>query len=251
MVDALFSDARLAALYDRLYPRSISKDFDFYLPLIMGTQSVLDVGCGTGTLLREAREAGHAGRLCGLDPAAAMLAHARRRADIEWVCGDLTSAKWAGEFDLVVMTGHTFQIFVEDREVCTALEAIRRALRRDGRLAFETRNPGARAWEKWAADRTREVVDPDGSLVRMTRHVDVPFDGRIVSFTETFTSPSWDAPLVSRSTLRFLDAASLSGLLADAGLEIEEQFGCFERRPLTATSPEIVTIARPGARGTR
>jgi hypothetical protein len=56
---------------------------------------------------------------------------------------------------------------------------------------------------------------------------------------------------VSLSTLRILDAASLSGLLADAGLEIEEQFGSFERRPLTATSPEIVTIARPGARGTR
>jgi ubiquinone/menaquinone biosynthesis C-methylase UbiE len=36
----------------------------------MGAGSVLDVGCGTGTLLGRAREAGHSGRLRFLDPAA-------------------------------------------------------------------------------------------------------------------------------------------------------------------------------------
>jgi SAM-dependent methyltransferase len=52
-------------------------DFGFYLPLVMEAASVLDVGCGTGMLLRRARAEGHAGRLCGLDPAAAMLDVAR------------------------------------------------------------------------------------------------------------------------------------------------------------------------------
>jgi SAM-dependent methyltransferase len=248
MVDELFSDHRLAALYDRLYPRSVSRDFDFYLPMIMAAQSVLDIGCGTGTLLREARESGHVGKLCGLDPAAAMLAHARRRTDIEWVCGELTSVNRASEFDLIVMTGHTFQIFIEDREIRAALAAMRRALKEDGRLAFETRNPGARAWQSWTADLAREVVDADGAIVRLVRHVDTPFDGRTVSFTETFTSDKWARPLVSRSTLRFLDAESLSRFLAQADLVIEERFGSFDREPLTANSPEIITIARPGRR---
>jgi len=36
----------------------------------------------TGALLAAARGAGHSGRLCGLDPAAAMLAQPRRHADI-------------------------------------------------------------------------------------------------------------------------------------------------------------------------
>jgi hypothetical protein len=34
-------------------------------------------------------------------------------------------------------------------------------------------------------------------------------------------------------------------LLADAGFAIEAQFGDWDRSPVTDTSPEIITIARP------
>lgn len=48
MVDRLFSDTDLAALYDAWWPRAQRKDFDFYLPLVMSAEAVLDAGCGTG-----------------------------------------------------------------------------------------------------------------------------------------------------------------------------------------------------------
>ena len=99
-----FTNDRLAALYDVFYPPEQRDDFAFYLPLILAARSVLDVGCGTGALLRRAREAGHTGRLCGLDPASGMLHQARVRADIEWVLGDLSSVGWDREFDLVRKT---------------------------------------------------------------------------------------------------------------------------------------------------
>jgi len=249
MVDRAFSAPRLAALYDRLYPRSQGRDADFYLPLIREARAVLDVGCGTGALLHEARRAGHAGRLCGLDPAEAMLAIARRRGDIEWVCGTLASARWKSEFDLVVMTGHAFQALVHDSEVRTALAAIKSALRDAGRFVFETRHPAARAWERWASAAPVEVLDEEGVIVRLTTRVDTPFDGRTVSFTETFTSASWSEPQRSRSTLRFLDADTLSGFLAEAGFRIGEQFGDWGREPLGGASPEIITIACPGSAG--
>jgi len=89
MVDRLFSDAALVELYDVLCPWEQRGDLDFYLELVMSAKAVLDVGCGTGALLHRAREIGHAGRLCGLDPANAMLDVARTRSDIEWIHGDL------------------------------------------------------------------------------------------------------------------------------------------------------------------
>jgi hypothetical protein len=49
---------------------------------------------------------------------------------------------------------------------------------------------------------------------------------------------------VSRSVLRFLDAAGVARFLSDAGFVLEEQFGDFDRSPLMPASPEIVTVAR-------
>jgi len=244
MADRLFSDADLAALYDLFSARR--DDLDFYLGLVMSAGAVLDVGCGTGALLHRARESGHTGRLCGLDPAVGMLQQARKRADIEWVLGELASVGFDRQFDLVVMSGHAFQVFVENDDLRASLAAIRAALTDDGRFAFETRNPLVREWERWTPAHPTEVAGADGVVVRMTREVDTPVDGKIISFTHTFTSPSWDRPQTSRSTLRFLDKDSLSSFLSDAGLAIEEQFGDWDRQPLTATSPEIITIAKRG-----
>jgi len=246
MIERQFTEDSLAALYDLFHPPARRDDFNFYSKLVMSAGAVLDVGSGTGALLRRARESGHTGRLCGLDPAGGMLNQARRRSDIEWVLGDPTSVGWDREFDLVVMTGHAFQEFVEDDEIRAALAAIRSALTDGGHFAFETRNPLVRAWEHWSTDYTAEVTDATGALVRREYQVERPVEGDVVRSTNTFTSPGWDRPQVSRGTLRFLDADALSSFLSGAGLAIEEQFGDWTRHPLTDTSPEIITIARKG-----
>jgi len=246
VVDRQFSDVRLAELYDVLHPWGRRGDFDFYLPLIMASEAVLDVGCGTGALLHGAREAGHTGRLCGLDPAGAMLEVASWRSDIEWVLGDLASVTWDRQFDLVVMTGHAFQVLLEDDELRASLGAIRSALTDDGRFVFETRNPRARAWEHWTPDHVVEAADDEGVVIRMAHQVETPVEGDVVRFSTTFTSPRWDRPRVSRSTLRFLDPDSLSSFLSAAGLAIVEQFGDWNGDPLTDASPEIITVARRG-----
>jgi SAM-dependent methyltransferase len=247
MVDRLFADADLASLYDQFCPRGQRSDFDFYLPFVMSAKAVLDVGCGTGALLHEARDAGHPGRLCGLDPAPGMLAQARKGPGIEWVLGDLASTHWDSEFDLIVMTGHAFQVLIEDDEIRRSLAAIRSALTDDGRFVFETRNRLAREWENWTPENPVEFADADGVNVQLARRVTATVDDRLVTFTHTFTGARWNQPQVSTSTLRFLDAASLLPFLVDAGLAIEEQYGDWNRTPVTATSPEIITIARKDA----
>lgn len=243
MADRLFTDSYLAAVYDLWHPRQVRDDFDFYMPRIMSAGAVLDAGCGTGMMLGEARDAGHRGRLCGLDPAPGMLAIAGQRTDIEWVQGDLSSAVWVQEFDLAVMTGHAFQALVTDTELKMALAAIRRALVPGGRFAFETRNPAVRAWERWRPENAVDVTGPDGDPVRITTRVVTPFDGSTVSFTHSFTGRSRFLPQESESTLRFLDAEELSAILEANGFVTEEQYGDWDGRPVDETSPEIIIIA--------
>lgn len=244
MVDLQFADPALAALYDDVCPRARRRDFDFYLPLALKAGSVLDLGCGTGAFLREIRETGHAGRLCGLDPAAGMIAQARRHAGIEWRQGDIVSAGFREAFDLVIMTGHAFQVLVEDHQLSATLAAIHAALVTGGCFAFETRNPKARAWESWTEASMAKVVDSEGRPINVACEVTAPFDGRTVSFIQTYTSPNWSEARISPSTLRFLDVDTLAALLAEAGFAIEAQFGDWDRAPLTDGSPEIIVLAR-------
>ena len=239
----MFTDPELARWYDTFCGWERREDFDFYFPLVMSAASVLDVGCGTGLLLRRAREIGHRGRLVGLDPADAMLAVARERDDIEWVVGDLSSGGWEREFDLVVMTGHAFQVLVSDDELRAGLDAIRAALTSDGRFVFETRNPSVREWEHWTPANATDVADVTGRRVRMEQRVQA-VERDTVRFTLTFSCSGWAEPRVSESTLRFLDADALSTVLTDAGLTVDEQLGDWDGSPLTKTSPEIITVTR-------
>jgi SAM-dependent methyltransferase len=245
VVDYQFAEPSLAVLYDLFCPWDPRGDFGFYLPLVLAADRVLDVGCGTGMLLRRARAEGHSGRLCGLDPAPAMLDVARAGGHgVDWLLGDLSTIGLQQEFDLITMTGHAFQVLTGDEELRTALAAVRTMLAPAGRFAFETRNPVVREWEHWVPEHGQEVTDSAGVVVAMALQVDLPVQGDLVSFTATYSSPNWEWPLVSRSTLRFLTADALSGFLAGAGLEIEDQYGDWDRSPLGPASPEIITICR-------
>jgi SAM-dependent methyltransferase len=240
--DAYFTDDYLSALYDIIENHG-GNDEAFYLDLARAGARVLDIGCGTGVMLHALRDAGHAGRLVGLDPAPGMLQQARRRSDIEWIQGYLPQAGFDAEFDLAYMTGHAFQVLLDDAAVLELLAAVRRALVPGGHLAFETRNPHVRAWERWAPDRATEVTDPEGRPVRVWHEVEA-VDGELVTFTETFEVAGRSEPLVSRSTLRFMTAEHLDHLLDRAGLRIDERYGYWDRRPFTPDSPEIITVAR-------
>lgn len=116
-----------------------------------------------------------------------MLGQARKRSDIEWILGDVGSVGWNRELDLVVMTGHAFQVFVEDDELRASLATIRSALTEVGRFAFETRNPLVRAWEGWTPGNAVEAVNGTGAVVRIWNESKHPSRG--TSFVSPRRSP--------------------------------------------------------------
>jgi len=242
----MYSDADAAELYDVLNPwdPAIWPSDAFYHDLVMAARSVLDVGCGTGSMLHRARDVGHAGRLVGLDPDGAALDRGRRRPDIEWVLGAAADARWRDEFELATMTSHAFQCLVGDDELHASLVAIRSALRADGHFAFETRHPQARAWEGWNPSNVADVVDFSGGALRVWHNVE-HIIGDVVTFTGTTAEAHGGVLRVDRTSLRFLDPTTLDAFLTRAGFKIEARFGDWQRGPLNDDSREIITIAKP------
>lgn len=198
---AAFADARLAALYDVL--EGDRSDLDAYVAISQEARarSVVDVGCGTGSLATLLVRRGM--NVVGVDPAAASLDVARAKPDgerVQWVLGDATALLDRRlHADLAVMTANVAQEIVADFDWHQTLRAIRASLRPAGWLAFETRRPDARAWEQWDMPPSRFDL-PDGAsavVSRRVREVALPlvtFESEVIIDGEV---------LRSSSTLRF------------------------------------------------
>ncbi|MFK0017405.1 class I SAM-dependent methyltransferase [Streptomyces sp. NPDC091027] len=246
MVDLAFADVRAAALYDDLSPWDPS--YRYYFDRVIDVDSALDIGCGTGRVLRSARAAGHRGRLVGVDPAEGMLTEARRVGPgVEWVAGDVRGLALGRRFDLVIMTGHAFQVLLDDEEMLTALRVMREHVAEDGRVIFETRNPQVRAWTRWTPELSRRVVRERGGGDVEVFHTlcgEAPPD--LVNYTITFRFLGDGQELESSSTLRFVEVDHLRDLVEQAGLVLEDAHGDWDGRSAGPDTPEFIVIARRG-----
>jgi SAM-dependent methyltransferase len=239
VADAHFTEPRLAELYDPL--DADRRDLDVYLAMAaeFGAETVIDIGCGTGTLacLLAQRDL----TVTGVDPAAASLDVARRKpgADrVRWLNAEATAVPALGA-DLVTMTGNVAQVFVTDQEWAAVLHAVRQALRPEGRPVFESRDPARKAWLGWNHGQTyRSVVIPGAGPIQTWTDL-TGVGGGLVSFRSTVVFASDGAVLTSDSTLRFRERAELTDSLASAGLVVDEVRDAPDRPGL-----EFVVIAR-------
>jgi len=244
-LDQHYTDPRLVELYDIDNPRGADTDFYVQLAADLAAHRILDLGCGTGLLTRELAVADR--QVVGIDPSSAMLAVARRQtgADrVQWVEGD-SSALGTPEADLVVMTGNVAQVFLDDAEWAATLRAIHAALRSGGHLAFESRNPDDRAWERWNRDATFERIEsPYGPMECWLELVSVG-NGR-VRFEGHNVFTSTGEVVVASSELRFRSLAELTDSLNNAGFTVEQVCGDWNRGPVSSTSRVMVFVARRG-----
>ena len=237
-----YTDPRLAAIYDQLNPPNAADRF--YLDLAGDTpRTVLDMGCGTGWLACEMAARGH--RVTGVDPAPAMLDVARARPGgktVTWITGDAANLALDARFDLIVMTGHVFQVLLEDKEVVAALANLRRHLGPGGRIAFETRNAVVRAWENWTPARTTTCVHVPAMGTVDVHYAIRAVDGPFVTFETHFQFTPDDSP-VTTNTLRFMARDEVARCLAESGLNQVTCYGDWNGSPLHPESQEIIVIA--------
>jgi SAM-dependent methyltransferase len=239
MPDPIFANPRLAALYDAL--EGERSDLAFYVSLVERyvARSVLDVGCGTGVL---ACLLAHRGiDVIGLDPAEASLRIARQKPatnKVQWILGDARCAPPCS-VDMAMMTGNVAQVFLSNDDWVGTLSALREALRPNGTLVFETRDPERQAWRGWNRAQTYRRIDVAGIGV-VTTWCDVTrVDGPLVAFRWTYEFAADGAVLLSDSTLRFRGRAEVVQSLERTGYAVEEVLDAPDRPGL-----ELVFVAR-------
>ena len=242
-LDLHYVDSRLVDLYDIENARGADTDFYVRLAAELDARRVLDLGCGTGLLTRELALDGR--QVTGIDPAPAMLVYARRQPDagrLQWIEGD-SGALGTPEADLVVMTGNVAQVFLDDAAWFTTLRDIHASLRPGGYLAFESRNPDDRAWERWNRANTYERFDSPHGPMECWMELDTVEDDR-VRFEGYNVFTTTGEVVVASSELRFRSLAEMTGSLIDTGFDVEHVYGDWNRGPFVDTSRFMVFVAR-------
>lgn len=237
MPDLHYEHPELAALYDLDSGWSI--DRDFYLDLAAGgPKRILDLGCGTGLLCDAYASLGH--HVTGVDPAAAMLAVAREKPYgglVEWVESSAQTYRSDKRFDLIVMTGNAFQVFLKDEDILAVFATMRHHLAGGGVAAFETRNPTIDWPSRWNRD---AELRADDQVIHQSRHVTWQSSNRI-AFETRYRLP--DKELVSASELLFLSKAEIEERLAASGLKARTVHGGWNGQPFDeASSDEMIFI---------
>ena len=113
--------------------------------------SLLDVGCGTGTMLLELRRVRPAWRLAGIDASAGMLAAARAKQgpanDVTWARASLGALPFARAFDVCTAFYDTLNHLPDVPALGRAFAAAKAVLRRGGLLVFDVTS--RHGFEEW------------------------------------------------------------------------------------------------------
>lgn len=233
-------DPRLVALYDEDNPDGADGAFFRAVVASTGATSVIDLGCGTGALTVRLADAGRT--VVGVDPSATMLDLARNRpgADrVTWVLGDSRTLPLI-EADAAVMTGNVVQ-HVPDDDWQRTLADLHRALRTGASLAFESRNPAARAWKAWSSPEHTVRDTADGPLEEWSEAREVaPGIVRLVShnvFLDTGERLTYEEDLFFRG------ASDIERALTAAGFDTTAVHGDWQSGPVTDRSAVLVFVA--------
>lgn len=240
--DRLYSDPELVQFYD--LDNGWSADNELCRRMASEARSVLDLGCGTGRLAAALAEGGRI--VVGADPAAAMLDVARQRPGgekVEWVEADARSLRLNRRFDLIVLTGHAFQVFLTPEDQAAVLKTIALHLNPRGRFIFDSRNPAAEEWRGWVpgvSDWT--LAHPSFGKVEAWNDMTHDAASGIVTYETHYRVVETGRHLMASSQIRFTPKEELEDLIAGAGLQVTRWLGDWQESPWTPESKEIIPL---------
>jgi SAM-dependent methyltransferase len=230
---------------------------DFYSGLLDArTRTLLELGCGTGSILAalaanlERDHGVRPDRVAGVDASTRMLRlAAARHPRYEWIFGDIRQPPVTGRFDLVTCCFNTLQHLLADADLAQALRAARELLADGGRFAFDVYQPNLAYLAIEGRDRvSRRFADTDGRALEIREDARYDPATRVLELDWRLVDPAHPQAPPMASThyrLRQYFAADIERALAAAGLRIVERYGDFDRSAFgPASRKQVVVCAR-------
>lgn len=243
----LYADKNLAQFYDG--QNTGRADFAYCRKLAEGAPSVLDLGCGTGVLATQIALSGSAGRrIVGSDPAKAMLdiAVTRDGGDrVAWVEASAETFNLEERFDLIMLTGHAFQVFLTRDQQQAVLATIARHLSPTGQFIFDTRNPAFPARKERTREETLQQFEHD-DLGPVEKWNISTYDEKsgILSFSNGYRILKTGEVHEAEEQIRYTPKDVIAALIEEAGLTVESWLGDWGGTAFSAEAREIIPIGR-------
>jgi SAM-dependent methyltransferase len=246
--------------HDLCYPDR-GAEIDFYTSLLRHDhRSVLELGCGTGTIVSAVAKVvsarhGRASHAVGVDRSPAMLAWARRQhPTLKWIQGDMVQPPVRGQFDFVVCAFNTLQMLHSHSAVLRTFDEVRELLGADGLFVFDLYNASCSetgdSSNEGRLDRVvRSFSDESGrcfevreDAVEDPRGESVQLDWRIMDVSENGALQR--ARLVMR--LRHYSPGTIERLVKTAGLRILHRYGDVRKSPfdMYRSKKQVVLCSR-------
>lgn len=246
---------RFAEVYDRVgqsTPAEIMKNG--YMQDILAYydwhgKTILDLGCGTGTLAIWLAEQGY--RVTGIDASRAMVEHARRKAawagqaGIEWKVQDARRLRLAKsqQYDLVIALNAVLSHLLEDNDLAAAFKSVGQIVKPGGLFLFEL--PTEYAMEHiWGYNRIAEVHD---DLTWIWQHSWDPqtrcSTTDLTHFVQSPDQPTLYERFCETHIHRAYNQDEIEPLLAAAGLRLRDRIGFGTLDAPTHDSTEIIYVA--------
>jgi ubiquinone/menaquinone biosynthesis C-methylase UbiE len=242
--DRLYRDPHLVDFYD--LENGWGKDDDYCLALAASASSVLDLGCGTGRLATALASKNRI--VVGVDPGKAMLdvARAKKSGDaVTWIEGDARELGLDREFDLVLLTGHAFQVFLSEADQRAVLKTVAKHLAPNGRFIFDSRNPLAEEWLEWGPENSRrKLIHPQYGAIEAWNTAMYDKSTNNVTYSTNYLVSSTGRLFTAESHIHFTPQSKLAKMIKECGLEVDQWIGDWIGNSFEAHSPEIIPIGR-------
>ena len=242
-------------LYDLFENNAISpykhdNDISFWLNFAKqyNSNSILELGCGTGRISIPLVEAGF--DVTGLDISESMIAFAKTKSSqIKWIHAD------ACDFDLnqkhqLIIFPYNGMLHIQPDGLRDCFSCVKKHLRSDGRFVIDIANPSLNLLLKLSQSQGERLAsifeDPSGSgTVIVSQESAYDAANQILTNKRIYRFTGNHKEICDIFKRRIYFPQEIETLLRWSGFEIEKKYGDYDLSPFTSDAPQQLIICQP------